>query len=121
MDALYSHQGFWQSFMSYFFIQAPLEDDTLLSESVTEELSSPFVSSIFLCSSRRFSKRSMRLLSSRSVEPVSEEVMSEEDVLKPDLSPKALYPSPRVLEITKIARMTTRTAPTTTAIMVGLT
>merc|ERR1719171_2796909 len=78
---------------AHFFIHAPFEEDTLLSESVTEELSSPFASSIFLCSSRRFSKRSMRLLSSRSVEPVSEEVISEEDVLNPDLSPKALYPS----------------------------
>merc|ERR1719171_552767 len=106
---------------THFFIHAPLEDDTLLSESVMEELSSPLLSSIFLCSSRRFSKRSMRLLSSLSVEPVSDEVMSDDEVLRPDLSPKALYPSPRFLEITKIARSTTITAPTTIPIMVGFT
>merc|ERR1719231_1348541 len=106
---------------AHFFNQAPLADEILLSESVTEELSSPFCSSIFLCSSRRFSKRSIRFLSSRSVEPVSEEVISDEDVLNPDLSPKALYPPPRFLEITKMAKRTTSTDPTTTAIMVRLT
>merc|ERR1719502_2216767 len=63
----------------------------------------------------------MRLLSSLSVEPVSEEVMSDEDVLNPDLSPKALYPSPRFFATTKIARSTTSTTAAAVPIITGLT